>query len=83
MEWPEAMIATAGTLAVFAVAIVAVWQGFKTWQAKVAARVEVAQDEAYRKLAEETLAAQRALKSELADLRERVVTIEKMLREVG
>jgi vacuolar-type H+-ATPase subunit E/Vma4 len=83
MDWPRALIASIGTIAVFAVASVAIWQGFKTWQAKVKARVSLAQDEAYRKLAAEASAAQQAVAAELAAVRERLAAIEQLLREVG
>ena len=70
--------------------IVAVWQGLKVEQAKAASREAVAQDEAYRKLAEQATAAQQTIAEEqrktaeeLAALRSRVAAIETMMREVG
>ena len=70
--------------------IVAVWQGLKLEQAKAATREAVAQDEAYRTLAERATAAQQAMAEEqrktaeeLAALRSRVAAIETMMREVG
>ncbi|AEG59645.1 hypothetical protein [Desulforamulus ruminis] len=62
--------------------VVLVWQGFKTWQMRTMSRVEIARDEAYRKLAEEAISVQQKMAGDLSDLRIRVTSIEKMLREV-
>lgn len=66
--------------------VVVVWQGFATWRA----RASVAREEAYRKLAEQSAAAQQRtaeeeqkISEDLGDLRARVATIEKLLRDVG
>jgi hypothetical protein len=84
-SWSEAAIAIAGILFVTTVATVVVWQIFGTWRA----RMSVAREEAYRRLAEEATAAQqriageqRKVAEELAELRGRVGAIEKLLREV-
>ena len=68
----------------------AVWQAFRTWQTKMTTRLAIAQDEAYRRLAEEATAAQRQtatklgeLSDGLTDLRGRVAALEKLLSEVG
>lgn len=73
----------------FILAAILVWQGFKTWRLKTASRVEIAKDEAYRKLAEESISAQQKLvesqqkiAEELSAMRERIASIEKVLREV-
>ncbi len=63
-------------------AVVLAWQGFKTYQVKISSNAEIARDEAYRKLAEEAVAVQRKISEDLADLRARVASIEKMLREI-
>jgi hypothetical protein len=42
-----------------------------------------ARDQAYQRLAEESGATQRHLATDLADVKARVVEIEKLLREVG
>lgn len=63
-------------------AVVLVWQGFKTWQMRTTSRAEIARDEAYRKLAEEAISVQTKISEDLSDLRVRVASIEKMLREV-
>ncbi|WP_104371490.1 hypothetical protein [Desulfocucumis palustris] len=63
-------------------AVVLVWQGLRTWQIRMTSRAEIARDEAYRKLAEEAISAQTKISEDLSDLRFRVASIEKMLREV-
>ena len=89
MSWPDAVVAATATVIVFVVAIVAIWQAFKTWQSRIATRGLVAQDEAYRKLAEEATAAQRKIADEqrrmaedLAEVRSRLAAIEKLLHDV-
>ena len=62
--------------------VVLLWQGFKTWQMRTMSRVEIARDEAYRKLAEEAISVQQKMAEDLSDLRIRITSIEKMLREV-
>lgn len=66
--------------------VVVVWQWFATRRA----RASVAREEAYRKLAEQSIAAQQSTAEEqqkisenLGELRARVSAIEKLLREVG
>ncbi len=59
--------------------VVVVWQLFGTWRA----RASLAREEAYRKLVEDTASAQRQIAGDLSDLRARVETIEKLLREVA
>lgn len=86
LEWPEAMIAVAVIAFVMAIVIVAIWQGFGLWRA----RMSIAREDAYRKLAEESLSAQtrmsvqqQRIADDLASLNERVSSIEKILKEVG
>jgi len=71
------------------VILVLIWQVSKTAQSRRAAAVTAAQDEAYRKLAEQSALAQERVAADLAmlnttvtELRERVASIEKMMREV-
>lgn len=71
------------------VAVVIIWQVFRTRQATIESRAQIAQEEAYRRLAEESTSVQKRTASELdqltegmADLRVRVASIERMLREV-
>jgi hypothetical protein len=65
-EWPEAAIAIAGILLVIAVTVALIWQVAAT----VRARAIVQREEAYRKLAEESVDSQRRT----ADQLERAVT---------
>ena len=90
MSWPEAVLSSVGAGGVFVAVVVLIWQVFKSYQARVAARVTIAQDEAFRRLAEEATAAQRKTAAELAgltegvaELRGRVAALEKLLSEVG
>jgi hypothetical protein len=61
-----------------AVIIVVIWQVFANRRALAV----VARDEAYRKLAEQSAETQRRIVDDLADLRQRVASIEKILKEV-
>jgi len=76
--WSDAGIAIAGIVFVTTVATVAIWQIFGTWRA----RMIVAREDAYRKLAEEASAAQQNIAADLAEVRDRVRAIERLLREV-
>jgi hypothetical protein len=58
--------------------VVVIWQLFATRRAHAA----LTRDDAYKKLAEAATEAQRKSAEDLADLRERVIRIEKMLKEV-
>jgi hypothetical protein len=68
-NWPEAAIAIAGIALVGSVIIVAVWQLLATWRT----RMSGSREREYRKLAEESLAAQTrtaaAIEQLLAELR--------------
>ena len=77
------MVAVAGF---FALVIVAIWH----LAASSRARMSVPREEAYRKMAEEVVAAQRQttqaleqMATELAGLRARTTEVERMLKEVG
>lgn len=90
MSVADSGIAIVSTVSVFAVLIVAIWQGFKTWQTRIATQASAAQQEAYRALAEraaaaqrETAAEQRATAAALAEVQDRLAAIETLLREVG
>jgi uncharacterized membrane protein len=76
--------------AVAVIVVVATWQIFAVARTDTKARAELARDDAYRTLASESTAAQQAMADEqgkiardLADLRERMASIEKMMREVA
>jgi len=64
------------------VAVVVISQLLKTTRAKTVSMAEIARDEAYRKLAEEAVALQRKIAGDLSDLRTRITSMEKMLREI-
>ncbi len=76
------------TLVTFAICF-GIWQYLKTRRATLESRAEIAREEAYRRLAEEATSVQNRTAAELhqltegmADLRVRVATIERVLREV-
>lgn len=76
------------TLVTFAICF-GIWQYLKTRRATLESRAEIAREEAYRRLAEESTSVQNRTAAELhqltegmADLRVRVATIERVLREV-
>jgi hypothetical protein len=79
-----------GIMAIFAVVVsILIWQVFRTRQATIESRAQIAREEAYRRLAEEGVSVQNRTAAELtqltegmADLRVRVATIERVLREV-
>lgn len=84
-EWPGALIAVAGIAMITAIIVVGVWQIFASWRA----RVSVAREDAYRKLAEQSVTTQEQILEEqkrvanhLTDVRTRVENIERILREV-
>jgi hypothetical protein len=49
-SWPDAAVAIAGVALVASVAVVVVWQALATWRT----RIEVAREQQYRTLAEQT-----------------------------
>jgi hypothetical protein len=61
MSWPEAAVAIAGVALVASVAIVVIWQALATWRT----RIEVAREQQYRELAEQT-------GRDLAEIRQRL-----------
>lgn len=63
-------------------AAIIVSQVLKTTRAKMASMAQVTRDEAYRKLAEEAVSAQQKMALDIADMKERIAAIEKMLREI-
>jgi type VI protein secretion system component VasK len=62
-----------------ALLIVLIWQIGATWRARSLA----AREDAYRTLAERATATQEKLVAELAEVRQRVQEIERMLKDVG
>ncbi|MCI0439918.1 MAG: hypothetical protein L0177_12410 [Chloroflexi bacterium] len=73
-NWPLAIFLVGTTGALMAAVSVLVWQGFATWRA----RMSVAREEAYRKLAEEATQAQ----IRIADNLEKVVATQAQVRLV-
>ena len=78
------------TVAVATLVAVIVYEVLKTTRSRITTSAAVSQDTAYRQLAEEATATQRAIAEqqqkiieELAALRSRVGAIENLLREVG
>jgi uncharacterized membrane-anchored protein len=83
--WPDAAIAIAGIAFVFGLVMLVVWQLAATWRA----RMMVAREEAYRRLAEDATQAQsrtaEALSQagdELVRIREATAEMQRLLREV-
>lgn len=84
--WPLAIFLVGFFLSIAAVLIVAIWQGFASYRA----RVSVAREGAYRQLADDAIRAQertadrldRAV-AELTEIRQRTAELERMMKEVG
>jgi hypothetical protein len=88
--WGSVLFATTIVALVLILIIIATWQSFKTSQTKTLAKAQISRDEAYRELAEQSTNAikrtaneQERMAADLAELRNRIASIEKMLREVG
>ena len=84
-QWPEAAIAIAGVLLVLAVTVALIWSVATT----VRARVIVQREEAYRKLAADSVDAQRQTAdqleravAELSSLGSRTSELERLIRTV-
>jgi hypothetical protein len=84
-SWSDASIAIAGVALVTIVLTVLIWQIFSTGRTGLSAKRE----NAYRKLAEDSLDAQNRVAAgleqataELSDLRQRTAELERMLKEV-
>ncbi|MEO3923039.1 hypothetical protein ABGB07_04055 [Micromonosporaceae bacterium B7E4] len=82
--WTMVLVLGIFTL-VTTVVVVVLWQAFATWRA----RAILAREQAYRTLAETAVANQEKTErhlenvtGQLADLRDRVATLERLLREV-
>jgi uncharacterized membrane protein YccC len=63
-DWPQAAIAIAGIALVGSVVIIALWQALATWRA----RMSGSREEAYRRLAEQVVEAQRESAARLDQL---------------
>jgi Zn-dependent alcohol dehydrogenase len=71
------------------IAVVVISQALKTARAKTVGMAEITRDEAYRKLAEEAVSVQRKMAEDqqkivnvLAEMKERINAMERMLREI-
>jgi hypothetical protein len=78
MTWKDAGVAVAGIAFVTVVGGIAVWRGMDVLRARVAG----VQQAEYKRMAEEAIQAQKRLGDEVADLRQRMMAVEKILREV-
>jgi hypothetical protein len=85
-DYPEAMIAVGGITMVTVIVAVALWQVFASYRAKVS----VTREDAYRRLAEESITAHRQAGDGLRDtatkltqLEQRTSELERLLKEVG
>ena len=89
MQWTEVIFILAISLGALSIIASVIWMGLRTWQVRMATQVDIAREAAYRKLAEDfqvtqqqTAAELRAVSDALSDLRGRVASIERILREV-
>lgn len=90
LEWPVAVVATTTIFCVMALLTILVVVVIRTMAANNRARAEIARDDAFRKLAESydsllqrsTVAGQNTA-AELVELRTRVDSMERLMREVG
>lgn len=87
--WGSVVVALGIVLSVAILLGIVSWQFFTVWRARTNARVSLAEHDAYRQLAEDATAAQmlfaeqqHRIVEDLAELRDRVASIEQMLREV-
>jgi hypothetical protein len=86
MTWQEALMGAMAMLLFGTILVVVIVQAAATWRA----RMSVAREQAYRRLAEEATAAQQetarqlaTATAELATIRERTTALERVLKEVG
>ncbi len=79
--WPEASIAVAGITLVIAITVALIMQVAAT----IRARMSVAREEAYRKLAEQAASKEdlAKIKAELSEIHSRTKAIERLLKEVS
>lgn len=89
MAWQDIVFILGISLGALSIIASVIWMALRTWQVRMATQVDIAREAAYRKLAEEFQVAQqqtaaelRAVSDALTDLRGRVASIERILREV-
>lgn len=87
--WGSVIFVMGMTAILAIVAYLVIWQIFKTRQNRYSTDAALARDQAYRKLAEEIAASQEqtaedlaTLRRDMADVRQRVASMERLLREV-
>lgn len=87
--WGSVIFVMGMTAIIALVIYLVIWQVFKTRQNRYATDAVIARDVAYRKLAEEMAVTQEqaaedlaTLRRDMADIRQRVTSMERMLREV-
>ena len=78
-DWTGLAAAVAAILGTFALLIVLVWQIGST----IRIRTLASRDKAGMRLSEEAAMSQQQMAAELAEMRERMTAIEKLLRDVG
>jgi predicted negative regulator of RcsB-dependent stress response len=88
--WGSVAFVTVVAILIALVIAMFIWQIFRTAQVRTAAEASIAQETAYKTLAEQVVDAQtrtadelEQLRESLSDLRTRVATIERLLAEVG
>ncbi len=82
IEYAGMAFAAAMAFMILILVVVVIWQGSKIAQTKMLVDAQLDQDNAYRTVAEESASFQKQIAEDIADMRERVAAMEKMLREV-
>ena len=82
IEYAGMALAVAMAFMIAMIIIVVIWHGTKLAQTKIQVDARLDQDNAYRTMAEESALFQKQIAEDIADMRERVAAMEKMLREV-
>ncbi|MET9518236.1 hypothetical protein [Streptomyces sp. NPDC002994] len=77
-DWQEVIGVMGAFVLVTAVVTMIIWQFGSTWRAKAL----LAREQEYRKLAEQAVVAQQETERQLAGLRERMESMERILKEV-
>lgn len=86
VTWPEVSIPIVGMLFIGSIVVVMIWQTFATWRA----RMSVMREEAYQRLADEAIQAQRRTAeeltkavAELTELRKRTSEMERQVAHLN
>ncbi len=78
LAWPEAIIASVAVASFLIGFVVVIWQLLATYRA----RMSITRENAYQALAERTTASQERIAADLAELRVKVSTMERLMKEV-